>query len=143
MNRTTFKYKADDEWHGELSARLHCGEFTGYGSAWFNVSQILAFAKAIEAYPVAVENPATLEGGMWENGSIVQANLRIRIIPFGRKGHLTVSVELAPSNQPEGILNEVRVSYPVTYGDLGNFRSALIDHMHGRSAEATLEQSAS
>jgi len=144
MNSVAITYKAEDEWHGELTAKLRGGEFTGRGSAWFNVSQVLEFARSIGTYPIEASSAPLLEGGFWkDDGTLDQVHFRIQIKPIGHRGMLSASVQLLATDNYTGFNSEIRVEFLVTYGDLASFQTSLLSHINGDAAEATLEQTPS
>lgn len=144
MNSVSLTYTPEDEWHGELAAKLRGGEFTGRGSAWFNVSELLEFARSIGTYPIEASSALLLESGYWnDKGTLDQVHFRMKIKPVGKRGMLSASVHLSATENSADSSGEIRVEFPVTYGDLANFQSSLLSHLNGNAAEATLEQSRS
>ncbi|WP_412065759.1 hypothetical protein [Rhizobium sp. SYY.PMSO] len=142
MHSLILRYKAEDDWHGELSAIIACGDFTGRGAAWFNISDLMAFARSIEAYPIDTGSAPDLVGGTWKDkGTLDRATVHIRIEPIGHRGLLRVTVEVATNDNSPDFSGDLRVELSVTYRDLANFQSSLAQHLSGRSAEATLERS--
>ncbi|WP_158515762.1 hypothetical protein [Pararhizobium polonicum] len=144
MNSVSLTYKAEDESHGELAAKLRCGEFSGRGSAWFNISQVEEFAQSIGRYPIEADSAPLLESGFWkDDGTLDQVHFRIQIKPIGQRGMLSASVQLAATEMSTGVSSEIRVEFPVIYGDLARFQSSLLSHLNGQATEAILEQSLS
>ena len=142
MNSITLTYTPEDEWHGELAAKLRWGEFSGHGSAWFNVAEVRAFARSIGTYPIEASSALLIQGGSWnDDHTLDQVHFEFKIKPHGRTGALSARVHLLATDIYTSFASEVRVELPITYGDLANFQSSLFAHLNRQTAQATLKLS--
>ncbi|TQX84315.1 MULTISPECIES: hypothetical protein [Rhizobium] len=146
MQKITFQYKPDDDHHGELTAFVQSGDFSGKSAAWFSLAELRKFEMSLGAYPIGQgDAPALLEGGFFEGDSIDQAHLSLQIVPIGLRGLLSVKVLLATpareTMQIEQGRNTISAEFSVTYGDLSRFQSSLQRHLNGERDDAVLKQS--
>lgn len=146
LKKITFRYKPDDDHHGELTAVVQSGDFAGKSAAWFSLAELRKFEMSLGAYPIGQGNARPLlMGGFFEDDSIDQAHLSLQIVPIGPRGLLSVKVLLAtpvretmPTEQER---NTVSADFSVTYGDVSRFQSSLQTHLSGERDDAVLEQS--
>lgn len=61
------RYIPDDEWTGDLVAKVHSDGFSGSGSAHFDRTSVKeTFVAALREFPLATERPPMIEGGFWK-----------------------------------------------------------------------------
>ena len=139
-------YRPDDEWHGELSAVVKSGAFSGEGSAWFGRQRLEAFVPALHAFPLSAGNPPMIEGGYWRNDTTLeQCHLRIAVRPYDTRGSLLVQVDLASPSQTtadEDRQQLVTVRFLTEYAALATFASSLERLLEGKSSSAVLSGTA-
>ena len=93
----------DTDGTAELRARVESAGFAGESAAWFNVREVAAFARALDAYPIDAARPPQLSGGVFSQSdhdgagepALEREQLFIAVRPAGRRGTLAVEVRLA------------------------------------------------
>ena len=140
MGSLTLRYKAEDQWHGEVLATVASEGFGGTASAWFNESDLAAFANRMSEYPLS-EPPLSLASGYVSRGGDLEHHLSVVILPHDPVGNIRVVVELAPPPRGYddlGTYSTVRTWFAVTYTDLERFQRALHRMLKGEADEASL-----
>lgn len=123
---------------GRLSVVAVADDYSGLGSAWFDVDKVASFAQRLEAYPLPSIEAIALTGGL-----AGQELVGIRVAPVGVKGQIRVWVHLStpqwewPVTRPESV-HDVRLEVLTTYGHLGRFASELGGAGWGKSLTARL-----
>jgi hypothetical protein len=87
--------QADSDGTGQLIVQASSGGFAGSASAWFDVQGLLEFATRLEAFPLPTEDRLVLEGGFWQDGSILQRHVGLQFRQIDRRGTIGIQVELA------------------------------------------------
>lgn len=142
MDHLRLEFEPEDKWHGELFATVSAQSFAGAGSAWFSTSTLRDFAAAASAFPLSVERPPTLSGGL--GGSATQPpqdTVTIRLDQHDARGAVRVTVQLATEiweSTERDLARAVTARFLVTYSDLSRFSLALTDLLDGRTSEAVL-----
>lgn len=93
-----FYFENDDDGTGELFVEASSKGFSGIGSAWFNKTELLDFAKSISMYPLSNDNLPKISGGFWRKDVIdelEQEHLAISVYPTDGKGNLGIQIKLA------------------------------------------------
>ncbi|MCB1914459.1 MAG: hypothetical protein KDG52_01880 [Rhodocyclaceae bacterium] len=73
----------DDDGTAGIVAEVKSNGFSGKGEAWFNLSEIKAFASQLEAFAKTLNNPPIIEGGLWnEEGGLTEKLLSQRLYPI-------------------------------------------------------------
>ncbi len=127
MGLLTLSYKPEDQWHGEVVASVTSEGFAGTASAWFNESEVAAFADRMSEYPLETP-PLTLAGGYLSRAGDLERHLSVLIFAHDSLGNIRVVVELIPPDRGHGELgtySSVRTWFVVTYTDLERFQRAL------------------
>ena len=138
-------YNPDDEWHGQLSAVVRSGAFSGKGSAWFDREHLkTTFIAALRAFPLSASDPPMMEGGFWSkdnSGTLAQRHLRIAVRPYNSRGALLVQVDLAsecwttPDHDRE---QSVTARFLTEYAALEEFASNFEQVLNGNRDSAVL-----
>jgi hypothetical protein len=88
----------DGDGTGELFAQFRAKEFSGIGSAWFDLVSLAEAAKLFAQFPLPKEQPPTLEGGYWkqdEPGALQQEHLHISAYPTNARGEVGIQIRVA------------------------------------------------
>jgi hypothetical protein len=139
-------FDADDDGTGELFAEASANGFSGFGSAWFNRSDILEFANALAAYPIPKDKPLKIAGGYWRGdvkGELEHEHLAISVYPIDFIGNLGIQVRLATAEnssdmRPES-LHFVKLEIQTKYNAIAMFSKQIIALINGRIQKAILE----
>ena len=115
----------DTDGTAELRARVESAGFAGESAAWFNVREVAAFARALDAYPIDAARPPQLSGGVFSQSdhdgagepALEREQLFIAVRPAGRRGTLAVEVRLAGC-----IIRHFPASCWPKHGRFGHFR---------------------
>ena len=140
MGSLTLRYNAEDQWHGEVTATIASDGFAGAASAWFNESDLAAFADRMSEYPLS-DPPLSLAGGYLSRTGDLERHVSVLIVPHDPLGNLRVVVELSPplrGYDASGTYSTVRTWFAVTYTDLERFQRGLRKMLKGEADEATL-----
>ncbi|WP_132741964.1 hypothetical protein [Sphingomonas sp. PP-F2F-A104-K0414] len=142
MQRLTLSYQPEDERHGEITAHVENGAFSGRSSAWFSMEHLRAFGETLDTFPIVPGKELTLAGGFWsDDDKLDHTHISIRIEPAGLRGELRLWVALAtpvwPQSKPDH--NGVQVAIMLSYSDLDAFRRAFAALLDGSLREACLE----
>ncbi len=111
-----------------MSVSVSSGGFTGRGYAWFNVSLLLEFARALAELPLSTANPPRLSGGYGDfEGRPSEEHVGLEARQVDDVGHVVVTVHVAgpPDVRRPAELNEVTVNYPTGYQELADFSRGL------------------
>lgn len=133
----------DDDGTAELHGEVLANGFSGRGSAWFNVREVVDFADILsKAFPLS--DAIELKSGYWgkESGAgLAQEHLALRFYPVAGRGLLGCQVRLATSmheyNRPEE-QHLVRAELITSYQELQQFSAGLTDLANGAAHEAVL-----
>ena len=133
----------DDDGTAELIAFILANEFSGRGSAWFNVSALTDLANQLEkAFPL--HDPVELKGGNWGRATgsgLTEEHLALRFYPVEGRGVLGCQVRLATTTQgnhrPE-MQHVLRAELTTSYQELKRFAAALHKLSIGTAHEAVL-----
>ena len=128
----------DDDGTGEVFAEVCSRSFRGTGSAWFDSTQIEAFAVALRQFPISNESPPLLEGGYWGTAGLVERHLSLAVKPFNRAGTLIIVVDLATPSHEEELAQQVSVRFLTEYALLDRFTEGLHGLVAGSTHEALL-----
>lgn len=146
MNENSLRLtlEPDDDGTCELFAVVSANGFSGKGSAWFNLSDLVELAKEFMTYPLRPENLPIIAGGCWikdKKGELEQTHLLIKPYPIGSAGELGIRVELATplyeSDRPES-QHVVKVEIRTDYNSLESFGKQLKELAKLRRQEALL-----
>jgi len=137
-------YRPDNQWHGELSASVNSGAFSGTSSAWFDRAKLDTFVAALRAFPLSPDAPPLIESGFGSKetpGALEQCHLRIAIRPYDSRGSLLVQVDLASkswSSPDKDRQQEVTARFLTQYSELDEFASQLSKVLDGKGEFAIL-----
>ena len=135
----------EEEWNGEVIAEVRSGNFSGVGSAWFDKHQVLDhFIPALLTFPIALANPAKIEGGFWKNGELDQCHLRIMMTPHDNLGRLLVCAELASpvwKSKEQDRQHAITARFVTNYQPVAQFAQDLREVVEGIREEAVLRSS--
>lgn len=119
-------------------------DFSGAGSAWFAISELAAFGRALlDSFPLAPDAVLKLEGGGWSNvaGQPFVRELSLKVYPVGTMGHLGIAIQLATpmaTNQRPESRRSVALELMTDYESLRVFGIALCAMAGGTTQEAVL-----
>jgi hypothetical protein len=134
----TLKYAPEDEFHGELSATVKDQHRVGFGSAWFNLSDLRDFAETLRAYPLDEERPHRITGGegLAADGTFpLRKTLDLHLTSASRRVMITIHLE---TGLDETFRQITDVEFRTTYGTLESFRRALVRVLNNSDSEAIL-----
>ena len=122
----------DDDGTAELHGEVVAKGFSGRSSAWFNVSAISEFARALgKAFPLS--DAIELKGGYWgkdTGAGLEQEHLALCFYPVAGRGIVGCQVRLATSVQEydrPGEQHLVRVELTTSYHELQHFSASLLN----------------
>lgn len=149
MSRSYLRLRFDDDGDGtgKLLARAEAGGFAGEGGAYFAISEIEEFAKAICTFPLPNKDKRlSIAGGFWSkepNGELDQEHLGITVFALdGQRGYIAIQVRIAtevwPGSPPKA-KKTANIEVVTTYEPLARFSKDLMALMHGKTSEALLE----
>lgn len=139
------RFDDDDDGTGKLLARAEAEGFAGEGGAYFNVSELEDFAKAIGVFPLPSQDKRlSISGGFGSNEhQLEQEHLGITVYPAdAQRGYIGIQVRMAteiwretrPDSKKMAIVEVV-----TTYEPLSRFSKDLIALLHGKIKEALLQ----
>ena len=140
-DRLRLTLNADPDGTGELIVQASSGGFAGFASAWFDVQGLVEFATRLEAFPLPAEDPLVLEGGFWQNGSILQRHVGLQFRQIDRRGAIGIQVELAtPVHEGDRASSRAQAVFEILtdYADLQRFARDLGRLVSGATDEACL-----
>jgi len=141
------QFAADSDGTGELYAEAETRGFSGQSGAYFDIGEIIQFAKSISQYPLPERRLCSLASGFGSRtpGVLHQEHLSIEVYPIDNRGHIGVQVRMATPTWPEERLDSQRVAkleLQTTYEPIGKFGRDLLAVMEGNAEEAILEEEA-
>jgi hypothetical protein len=141
MSRLTLVFKPDNDSVGELSVSGHAHGFAGNSSAWFNRSQLDAFATALGQHPFDPNDPPSLAGGEFApDGSLTTVWAGLEVRPCNSTGTLVVravlSQPLAMTGTP--LRRTASFDFLTDCASVDVFRAELVSMIEGHRADATL-----
>ena len=97
MSHLSARFEPDTDGAGELFVEVEHEGFSGAGSAWFHVKELIEFAQRLEnTYPFAPDARFELNGGYWNSPerTIQVRHVGLAVYPVGTLGHIGVQVHL-------------------------------------------------
>ncbi len=97
MSRLSARFEPDTDGTGELFVQVEQDGFSGVGSAWFHVKELIGFAQQLEnTYPFAPDARFELTGGYWNSPerTIQALHVGLAVYPVGTLGDIGVHVHL-------------------------------------------------
>ena len=145
MNSLSLSYRAEDQWHGELTATVESGDFCGRGAAWFTLAQLQEFARLARTYPIAEGQEPRLIGGFWDDDGqrLKQCHLSIQLSLHDRQGSIRLTVALGTQTQDDDdrdLRHTLTARFLTTYADIDRFGLALTSLLEGQTDAATLQE---
>jgi len=135
----------DSDGTGELVAEVSADGFSGVGSAWFNLSELLAFGQLLATtYPLLPGQVYELKGGVWSSvnhNTLDFACLWLRFYPVGLHGMVGCQISLATPPNEQGCTQRqhtVTVELRTYYEQLRTFGLAFAGLVSGDLNEITL-----
>jgi hypothetical protein len=135
-------YREDDGTAG-LSACVLTGDFSGSGTAWFNLTEIEEYSRKVKLFAETLENPPNIAGGYYDlEGNLENTLLSFRMYLISRRGYIGFLVELAnhpyTSCRPEEI-SRVSVELKTTPQSLIDFSNGIDQLIRGNVDEVVLK----
>ena len=131
----------DDDGTAELQAHVVANGFSGHGSAWFDITQLVDFGEALAAaFPL--REPLELQGGYWPGPGrkAAEVHLGLRVYPIDGRGTLGCEVRLAArAREPDGVLDALQVELVTSHAAVQRFAMQLRQLAQGELAEAVLD----
>jgi hypothetical protein len=126
---------------GRLRVTGRAKGFGGASSAYFNDSEVLAFATDVGRYPLPVGHRVAISGGhQAPTGGDYVEEVGIAVMPVGLLGQLAVVVHLAETWPARlDARGEVRFELLTTYERMRSFGAALGRVIRGEELEARIE----
>lgn len=138
-------YEPEDHSHGLLCGSVRSGEFCGDGSAFFNFSELYnKFLPALRAYPLSVDEPPSLRGGVWlgehHQPGLVETRFGFSLTQFNVAGLLLAQIELSENfgDTYAPILQSVVARFFVEYEELKRFADHFENLLFGRTTFAAM-----
>lgn len=97
MSLLTVRFEPDTDGTGELFVQVQNEGFSGAGSAWFHVKELIEFAQRLEnTYPFAPDARFELNGGYWNSPerTIQVRHVGLAVYSLGALGDIGVQVHL-------------------------------------------------
>jgi len=149
MSRSYLRLRFDDDGDGtgKLLARAEAGGFGGEGGAYFSISEIENFAKAISSFPLPSDDKrlsiSSRFGSPKRVGELEQEHLGITVyLADAQRGYVGIQVRMAteiwPKSRPES-KKAAQIEVVTTYEPLSRFSKDLIALVQGKIKEALLE----
>ena len=141
------RFSDDGDGTGELLARAEADGFAGESGAYFNFSEIEAFAKAIGTFPLPTDDKRlSVAGGFWSQerrGELEQELLGISVyFADALRGYIGIQIRMATpvwkGTRPDS-KKVSRVEVVTTYEPLAKFSRDLTAVVRGKLKEAMLE----
>lgn len=146
MGYLKLRIEPDDSGATELFAEFDGKGFAGHGSAWFNVSDLIALSDEFARYPLQAAGTACIEGGYWSKGQptkIEQETLHISAYQTNNRGGIGVRIRAATDFDPNlksGPKYYVATELMATYEQMARFSRHLRDLVNGNMKEAVLNE---
>ena len=132
----------DDDGTAGIVAVVKNGSFSGEGEAWFNLSEIEAFATQLGEFAKSLHNPPSIEGGNWDGkGSLKEKLLSLKVYSFSSY-RLGIHVELADypyTDCRDEEISRVSVELKPLAQDVIEFAQQLSGLVNTPNGEALLE----
>lgn len=139
MSLLTFYFEPENDWDGKLTATVTSNEFKAKGSAWFNTNELRQFAEELSAYPLPLDALPSLASGVWaERGRLERTHLAVSVAPYGLRGLVRFTVNLATDDLGETLGCNATVRFLATYADLSAFSAEVASLADGVIASASL-----
>ena len=139
--------KVEDDNTGELFAEFDAYEFSGRGSAWFQLNNLVGQAKDFAQYPIFPANSPCINGGFWnvDATEILEEHLHVSAYPTNPQGGVALFVRLAlprdDQNRP-GLHCSASVELKASYELLTKFSRDLESLASGNVTEIYFYESA-
>lgn len=140
--RLTFRNDGDGT--GKLSVEAESGGFSGKSGAYFDISRVQEFARAIGEFPLPDSERCAMVSGFGSKetpGKLEQEHVGIELYPIDGHGHIGVQVRLStevwPNTRPKS-QNAAKFEVITTYQSIAEFSRDLLALMSGTSTEAVL-----
>ena len=137
-------FRNDCDGTGKLSVEGEGRGFAGRSGAYFDVSQVQDFARAIGEFPLPDSRRCAISSGFWSRetpGELDQEHVGIEVYPIDGRGHLGVQVRLSTEvwqGTRSNSQKSARFEIITTYQPLADFSRDLLALMSGTAAEAIL-----
>ena len=141
--RLRFTFKADGDGTGELTGEVESGDFSGKGSAWLHVRELIEFAEKLFTHPKPDFSNAHIQGGFWheKEKQIKQEHLFVSVYAVAVRGEVGVKVRLADQIHEcdrADSRHAVEVELLTHYESLSRFGNDLRELANGKTKEAIL-----
>jgi len=141
LNYLRLRFRDDGYGIGVLFARTEADGFSGAGEAYFDITEIENFAKAVSIFPLPAGICPAISGGVGTNAKYGE-RLGITVSLWdAQRGYVAVQVRMQTETWRLGrleSLHSARIEILTTYQPLADFGKELINLVHGRSKEAFL-----
>jgi hypothetical protein len=146
MNTLQIFIKTGDDGTGEVFAKFEADNFSGCGSAWFDLKKLAAQAESFAQYPLSAETPPRIEGGYWNTSAtkIDQEHLHISAYPINSRGAIGLLARVAvPHENPDrvGLNFSASVEFKTNYEQLRKFSVDLRSLALGELSEVLFQES--
>jgi hypothetical protein len=126
----------DEPDYGWLSCDAGSDGFAGWSEDFIGKKELLAFAKALEAFPIPADSPPSLLSGVSLPPMPICIDISVR--PTSATGELTVFVKLRSNPDDFDVDREVTLSMQVEYAALPRFAAAIRAMVRQGGGEASL-----
>lgn len=144
-NYLRLEFESDTDGTGELIAEFCSNDYSGKGSAWFDVLELVKFSEKLQAYPILKESPVEIAGGYWNNekkGSLKEIHFSFKAYPIGAKGNIGIRIRVStpiPENGRPESQHVAEAEIQTSYNELGSFANQLKELIEGKIKQAVLE----
>ena len=148
--RLELRFESDSDGTGRLLAFVHRHPFSGGGSAWFHIREILEFGNHLSnTFPLPQGTEVVIKGGEWMSGSnpprLETVLLALRVYPIGTTGTIGLHVQVGEGDleaEREEARAKLCVELLTDYESLRTFGNAIVHLLQAPGAVASLHPNA-
>ena len=139
------EFADDGDGTGQLRVEAAVEGFSGRSAAYFNISELQRFARAISEFPLPDGTRCQITGGFLSRETrrkLDQEHLGIDVYPINRRGHIAVHVRMATQLWQGDRVDSQRIAkleIITRYDPLEKFSTDMLALLKGSVREATLE----
>ena len=138
--------KRDEDGSCELIANFSSKGFSGSGSAYFGLANLVKIAVAFAALPLSKENRPCIQGGYFDQGNshvLSQEHLHISATPLGNTGRVRLLLRASTpvsETMPNELQRSASVEFSADYEQMRSLSLGLVDLAEGRCEEVVFEE---
>jgi hypothetical protein len=145
MSHLSVRFEPDTDGTGELFVQVEHKGFSGTGSAWFHVQELIEFAQQLEnTFPFPPDARFQLNGGYWNSPepTIKDLHVGLAVYTVGTLGEIGLQVHLeslVPMNVRAETKSTLSVELITNYEPLRSFACQLQAMLAGNIETARLQ----